>query len=115
MRPYSETIPGTNVKFEMMPVPGGEFVMGSPATEPGRAPDEGPPHAVQIRPFWIGKFEITNGEWRKFRDDAGYDDPKFWPGKRPVPKDQVPYWKDDKNHGGGTPGSRETNSAISEA
>ena len=66
MRPYSETIPGTNVKFEMMPVPGGEFVMGSPATEPGRAPDEGPPHPVQIRPFWIGKFEVTWDEYDQF-------------------------------------------------
>ncbi|HKP10721.1 MAG TPA: hypothetical protein VJZ91_01375, partial [Blastocatellia bacterium] len=42
MRPYNETIPGTSIKFEMMPVPGGEFMMGSPAAEAGRAADEGP-------------------------------------------------------------------------
>ena len=66
MRPYSETIPGTSIKFEMMPVPGGEFVMGSPASEKGRAADEGPTHTVQIRPFWIGKFEVTWDEYDQF-------------------------------------------------
>ena len=31
MKPYVETIPGTDVKFEMVPIPGGTFEMGSPA------------------------------------------------------------------------------------
>jgi formylglycine-generating enzyme required for sulfatase activity len=48
---------------------------------------------------------VTNAQWRKFRDDPGYDDPKYWPGGRPVPKDQIPYWTMANNHGGGTPGS----------
>jgi formylglycine-generating enzyme required for sulfatase activity len=34
---YTETIPGTSVTFDMVAVPGGTFVMGSPANEPGRA------------------------------------------------------------------------------
>ena len=55
--------------------------------------------------YYIGKYEVTNGQWRKFRDDAGYDDPKLWPGGRVVPKDQVPYWTQAKDHGGGTPDS----------
>src|SRR5438045_1393400 len=55
--------------------------------------------------FYIGKYEMTNGEWRKFRDDPGYDDPKIWPNGWVVPKDQIPYWRDARNHGGGTPGS----------
>ena len=56
-------------------------------------------------PIYIGKYEMTNAQWRKFRDDPGYDDPKFWPGGRPFPKDQVPYWTQANNHGGGTPDS----------
>ena len=48
---------------------------------------------------------MTNGEWKKFRDDPGYDDPRFWPEGRVVPKDQVPYWAQANNHGGGTPDS----------
>ncbi|MBK8000754.1 MAG: hypothetical protein IPK15_19085 [Verrucomicrobia bacterium] len=34
MRPYTNTIPGTNVSFRMMPVRGGEFLLGSPAGKP---------------------------------------------------------------------------------
>jgi sulfatase modifying factor 1 len=66
---------------------------------------ERPAHMVDLDAFYIAKFEMTNGEWKKFRDDPGYDDPKFWPEGRVVPKDQVPYWKDARNHGGATPES----------
>ena len=63
---------------------------------------ERPVHTVELDAFYIGKFEVTNGEFRKFRDDPGYDDPKFWPNGHIVPKDQVPYWSQAQNHGGGT-------------
>ena len=63
---------------------------------------------MELDAFYIGKYEITNGEWKTFRDDPGYNDPKFWPGGRPVPKDQVPYWTQANNHGGGTPDSDDT-------
>ena len=66
---------------------------------------ERPVHTVDLDAFYIGKYELTNAEWKKFRDDPGYDDPKFWPGGRPLPKDQIPYWSDPRNHGGGTPNS----------
>ena len=59
MKPYTNTIPGTQVMFAMMPIPGGEFIMGSPANEPGRNADEGPQHKVKISPFWMAKCEIT--------------------------------------------------------
>jgi formylglycine-generating enzyme required for sulfatase activity len=61
-----------------------------------------PVHVVDLDAYYIGKYEVTNLLWRKFRDDPGYDDPKFWPGRRPAPKDQVPYWTQSSNHGGGT-------------
>ncbi len=63
MRPYTNTIPGTPVTYAMMPIPGGEFVMGSPATETGRRPDEGPQHKVRLAPFWMGRCEVT---WKEF-------------------------------------------------
>ncbi len=84
-------------------VPAGSFKMGDNFNE-GDA-RERPVHVVDLDAFYIAKFEMTNGEWKKFRDDPGYDDPKFWPGARPVPKNQVPYWNDVRNHGGGTPNS----------
>ena len=66
---------------------------------------ERPVHVVELDAYYIAKFEMTNREWKKFRDDPGYDDPKFWPGGRVVPRDQVPYWTQANNHGGGTPDS----------
>jgi iron(II)-dependent oxidoreductase len=68
-------------------------------------PRERPVHVVELDAFYIGKYETTNGEWKKFRDDPGYDDPKFWPDERVAPKNQVPYWSDARNHGGATAGS----------
>src|SRR5437899_12529543 len=59
---YVETIPGTEVKFEMIAIPGGTFLMGSPAKEPGRADDEGPQHPGQIRPFGMEKTQHTRYE-----------------------------------------------------
>jgi len=59
MKPYSEVIEQTDVKVEMIPIPGGSFLMGSPATEPDHQADEGPQHKVDIAPFWMGEYEIT--------------------------------------------------------
>jgi formylglycine-generating enzyme required for sulfatase activity/predicted esterase len=84
-------------------VPAGTFEMGSDAKD--ALAREKPAHAVELDAYYISKFEVTNREWRKFRDDAGYDDPKFWPDGRVVPRDQVPYWTMANNHGGGTPDS----------
>jgi len=84
-------------------VPAGAFKMGDNFGD-GEA-RERPVHTVYIDAFYIGKYEVTNADWRKFRDDPGYEDPKFWPGNRPVPKDQIPYWNQAQNHGGGTLGS----------
>jgi formylglycine-generating enzyme required for sulfatase activity len=65
---YTETIPGSDVRFEMVGIPGGTFWMGSPPAEKGRADDEGPRHPVVIRPFWMGKTEVTWDEYNEFRD-----------------------------------------------
>lgn len=65
---YSEVIPGSEAAIEMVPVPGGEFIMGSSFGEPGRNVDEGPQRTVAIDPFWIGKFEIT---WEQYEEFIG--------------------------------------------
>jgi formylglycine-generating enzyme required for sulfatase activity len=59
MAAYVETIPGTDTKFELLPIAGGTFTMGSPASEPNRKEDEGPQHEVTLKPFWMGKTEVT--------------------------------------------------------
>ncbi len=63
MKPYAEVIPGTEIKFEMVPIRGGKFVMGSPEDEDDRNDDEGPQHEVEVEPFWIGKCEVTWDEY----------------------------------------------------
>jgi formylglycine-generating enzyme required for sulfatase activity len=49
---------------DMVVVPAGSFMMGSPPTEKGRSDDEGPQHLVTIaKPFAVSKFELTFAEW----------------------------------------------------
>jgi formylglycine-generating enzyme required for sulfatase activity len=63
---YTETIPGTKVAFDMVAVPGGTFTLGSPDGEAGRQADEGPQVEVTLKPFWIGKHEVTWDEFDQF-------------------------------------------------
>lgn len=60
---YTEKLPGGEVSFDMVPIPGGAYLMGSPKDEPGRGDDEGPQHPVAVKAFWMGKCEVT---WDEF-------------------------------------------------
>jgi formylglycine-generating enzyme required for sulfatase activity len=51
---------------QMIVIPGGNFLMGSPGGEKGRDVIEGPQRAVRIRSFAVGKYDVTRGEWRAF-------------------------------------------------
>src|SRR5690242_14751795 len=66
MRAYTNTIPGTNVTYGMVPLRGGEFVLGSANGEPGRSSDECPQRRVRIEPFWMGVCEATWNEYETF-------------------------------------------------
>jgi formylglycine-generating enzyme required for sulfatase activity len=48
----------------MVAIPAGEFWMGSDDSEPGRYKDEGPRHKVSVAAFKLGKYEVTQGQWR---------------------------------------------------
>ena len=63
MKPYTQRIEGTEVEFDMVPIPGGEFLMGSPEAEEGHEEAEGPQHRVKLAPFWMGKCEVTWDEY----------------------------------------------------
>ena len=84
-------------------VPGGPFKMGDNFGD--GMPRERPVHTVDVDAFYIGKYEITNAEWTAFRNSPDYDDVSLWPGHRALPKNQIPYWTQAQNHGGGTPGT----------
>ncbi len=66
MKPYTQTIPGSDVTFSMVPIPGGKFKMGSPDGEAGRKADEGPQAEVEIEPLWVGKCEVTWAEFKEY-------------------------------------------------
>lgn len=57
---------------EMMVIPAGSFVMGSPPDEPGRKPAEGPQHRVEIRhAFAMSRDLVTFNEWDACASDGG--------------------------------------------
>ncbi|MDE5098852.1 MAG: bifunctional serine/threonine-protein kinase/formylglycine-generating enzyme family protein [Trichodesmium sp. St16_bin4-tuft] len=55
---------GNGASLEMVKIPGGSFLMGSPETEAGRYDDEGPQHYVHVPEFFIGKYPVTQTQWR---------------------------------------------------
>jgi len=57
---------------QMVGIPAGKFVMGSPASEPGRFECEGPQHVVSIKAFALGKYDVTSGEFLLFLKATGY-------------------------------------------
>ena len=72
----------------MQLIPAGEFLMGSPSSEPERQESEGPQHRVRIeKPFAIGKYAVTFEEYDAFvkatqRDK--FDDEDWGRGRRPT-------------------------------
>jgi formylglycine-generating enzyme required for sulfatase activity len=55
----------------MVPVPAGEFLMGSPDTDPKANADEVPQHTVYLHAFWIDQTEVTNGRYVQFLNTLG--------------------------------------------
>ena len=66
MKAYTQVIPGTEIKFDMVPIPAGTFEMGAPSGEAKHGKDEEPQHTVQIEPFWMGAKEVTWDEYEQF-------------------------------------------------
>lgn len=65
---YSEVIPGSDIAFEMVPIPGGTFLLGSPADEADRQEDEGPQIEVLVPAMWVGKYEVTWSEYKLYME-----------------------------------------------
>jgi len=59
-----ENYPVPYVGMEMVFIPQGSFVMGSPPSEIARLPEEGPRTEASLsKPFWIGRYEVTQGQY----------------------------------------------------
>lgn len=59
MKAYRELVEHTEAKIDMVPIPSGTFLMGTPESEAGRDASEGPQREISISPFWMSKLEIT--------------------------------------------------------
>ncbi|NEP12083.1 MAG: formylglycine-generating enzyme family protein [Symploca sp. SIO2C1] len=87
------------IMLEMVAIPGGTFMMGSPATEEGRYERESPQHSVTIKPFYLGKFTVTQVQWRAVATLAKVirdlnSDPAYFKGDN-LPVEQI-SWSDSK-------------------
>ncbi len=74
---------GKGIKLEMLLIPAGEFLMGSPDSDKGAIgsflPDQWPQHRVRItKPFYLGKYLVTQEQWEAMMDSnlSGFKGPK---------------------------------------
>ena len=83
---------GKGISLDLVMIPGGSFLMGSPDTEAERDEDESPQHQVKIQPFLMGKYAVTQAQWKavaalpKADRDLEPDPSKFKGANRPVEK-----------------------------
>ena len=85
---FRDTLKDGSPGPEMVVIPAGEFMMGSPESESERRTDEGPQHKVVIaKPFAMGRYAVTFEEYDRFCEAAGRQKPgdEGWGrGRRPV-------------------------------
>ncbi|MCP4623815.1 MAG: SUMF1/EgtB/PvdO family nonheme iron enzyme [bacterium] len=65
--------------YELIHIPGGKFMMGSPKSEEGRDDDEGPLHEVRVKDFYLGRYPVTNEEYGRFlQENPKASEPEYW-------------------------------------
>ncbi|NEO56112.1 MAG: SUMF1/EgtB/PvdO family nonheme iron enzyme [Okeania sp. SIO3B5] len=72
---------GNGVTLEMVKIPAGRFLMGSPETEVKRRYSESPQHYVEVPEFFMGKYPVTQAQWEAV---MGYNPSYFKDANRPV-------------------------------
>jgi formylglycine-generating enzyme required for sulfatase activity len=88
MKNYDSQVPKTKIPYSMVAIKGGVFLMGSPASEKDRKEDEGPQVKLKVKPFWMGKHEVTWDEYMPFMiTDIGRN--KDGSKQKPDPKDAL--------------------------
>ena len=86
---YTQAIPDSYLKFNMVPVKGGSFTMGSGAGEKSRKEDEGPAKEITVSPFWMGALEVTYDEYDAFFKDETFS--RNQPAPDAVTRPSPPY------------------------
>jgi formylglycine-generating enzyme required for sulfatase activity len=86
---FSEDL-GNDITLEMVAIPGGTFLMGSPETEKNPQKSESPQHQVSVKPFFMGKYAVTQAQWKavaalpQINSKLNPDPSRFKGAKRPV-------------------------------
>ncbi|MDZ8025978.1 MAG: formylglycine-generating enzyme family protein [Nostoc sp. DedQUE11] len=81
---------GSGIELEMVLIPGGSFLMGSPEDELERDDSESPQHLVNIQQFFIGKYPVTQAQWQvvaamsQVNQELNPDPSEFKGANRPV-------------------------------
>ena len=60
---YTEALPG-GTKLEMIAIPAGKFLMGSPDSDSDASDDEKPQHEVELSSFLVGKYPVTQEQYQ---------------------------------------------------
>jgi formylglycine-generating enzyme required for sulfatase activity len=79
---------GNGVTLDMVEIPGGTFIMGSPKSEKNRSSSESPQHQVTVPSFYMGKYELTQAQYQAI---IGTNPSNFKGDNRPV---QRVSWND---------------------
>ena len=74
---YRQDIETSNLNFEMLPITGGEFLMGSPANDEKRGDNELLSHKVKVSDFWMGKYEVTWDEYELWMINLDKDNREY--------------------------------------
>jgi hypothetical protein len=65
--------------YELVRIPGGAFMMGSPPSEEGGWDFEGPVREVHVPEFYMGRYPVTNEEYGRFlKDNPKIKPPEYW-------------------------------------
>ncbi|MDJ0675180.1 MAG: SUMF1/EgtB/PvdO family nonheme iron enzyme [Calothrix sp. MO_167.B42] len=83
---------GNNITLDIVAIPGGTFIMGAPGSEHNSRVSERPQHQVNVPPFFMGKYPVTQAQWKavaalpKVNRDLEPNPSHFKGNNRPVEK-----------------------------
>ena len=74
---YRQEIKTSDLTFEMLPIKGGSFNMGSPKSDEKRGANELLSHKVKVSDFWMGKYEVTWDEYELWMINLDKDNREY--------------------------------------
>ena len=68
----------SNYTGKMIWIPEGSFLMGNTGSEQYTFADELHQRSINLSGYFVGKYEVTRGDYRKFIEAGGYSNPAYW-------------------------------------